>query len=534
MAQQGAQQVYIMREGSNVTRGRDAQSYNILAAMAVAGSVVTTLGPRGMDKMLVDSTGDVVVTNDGVTILRKMDVEHPAAKMLIEVARTQDTEVGDGTTTAVVFAGELLRQAGLLQDQSLHQAAIVKGYNLAAKKALEIVKGMAVDVTEKDTKVLRKIAETAMTGKDTESAREFLADLVLESVKATMEKDAGGKYYVEKSNMIMQKKTGGDVTESEIVEGVLIDKGRVNFQMPERLENVKVLALDTGFEAKDTQFDAEFKIKTPGQFQAFHDEEDRQIREQVDKIAKLGVKAVFTTKAIDDLAQHYMAKKGIMGLRRLKKSDVERVAKATGSNLVTTLEDISEKDVGIAGLIEERKVGEDEMVLITKCKNKKIISIVLRGATTHILDEYERGIDDALHAVRNSIKDGKIVPGGAAVEIELGMRLRQYAATISGKEQLAIEAYATALEVIPKALATNAGLTAIDMVIKLKNKHESKNGKNFGLNVYRGEAVDMLKEVVVEPLKVKTQAIQSATEAAVMILRIDDILAAGAARPPGA
>lgn len=532
MAQQPGQQVYIMREGSQVTRGREAQTYNIMAAMAVAGSVVSTLGPRGMDKMLVDSTGDIVVSNDGATILRKMDIEHPAAKMIVEVAKTQDSEVGDGTTTAVIIAGELLRQAGLLTEKSLHQSSIIKGYQLAVEKSLEIIKEMAVEISDKDTAMLKRIAGTAMTGKDTENAKDFLSDMVVKAVAATLEKDANGKYYTEVKNLVLEKKTGGDVTDSKIIEGVLVDKGKVNFQMPERLENVKVLAMDIGIEAKDTQFDAEFKITKPGQFKQFSDMEDRQIKAQVDKIAKLGVKAVFTTKAIDDLAQHYMSKYGIIGLRRLKKSDVDRVAKITGGSLMTNLDDIKEKDVGTAGLIEEIKVGDDEMTLVSKCKNKKIISIILRGTTSHILDEYERGMDDALHAVRNSVKDGKIVPGGAAVETELSLRLREYASTVKGKEQMGIEAFATALEIVPKSLATNAGLSPIDMMIALKTRHGNKGGKNFGLDVYNGKAIDMLKEGVVEPMRIKTQAVMSASEAACMVLRIDDILAGSQVKNP--
>lgn len=529
---QPGQQVYIMREGSQVTHGKEAQSYNLMAAMAVASSVMTTLGPKGMDKMLVDSTGDIVVTNDGVTILKKMDIEHPAAKMMVEVAKTQDSEVGDGTTTAVVLAGELLRQAGILSEQNLHSSAIIRGYNLAAQKSLEILDSIAIKVTEKDRDMLKKIAETAMTGKDTEGAKQFLSDLIVKVVEATMEKDANGRYTIEKKNMVMEKKAGGDVSESEIIEGVLVDKGRVDFRMPAKLTNVKVLALDIGIEAKDTQFDAEYKVKVPGQFKAFSESEDKQIRDQVDRIASMGVRAVFTTKAIDDLAHHYMAKHGIIGLRRLKKSDVERIAKATGGNLMTNLDDINEKDLGFAGLIEERKIGDDEMVLVTGCKDKKVISMILRGATTHLLDEYERGIEDALRVVQTTIKESKVVPGGAAPEVELSMQLRQYAAKISGKEQLAVEAFANALEIIPKALASNAGLNPIDMTIELRNKHGVKGGRNFGLDVYRGKAVDMLEEGVVEPLKVKTQAITSATEAATMILRIDDVLASGSVKPP--
>lgn len=531
MAEQAGQQ-YIMREGGQVTRGREAQTYNIMAAMAVAASVATTLGPRGMDKMLVDSTGDIIVSNDGATILRKMDIQHPAAKMIVEVARAQDQEAGDGTTTAVIFAGELLRQAGLLTEKRLHESSIIKGYQLAAEKALELVKSMAVDVSAKDKGMLKKIAATAMTGKDTDNARDFLSDMVVKCMDATLEKDASGKYYVEKKNLVLEKKTGSRVEESRIVEGVLIDKGRVNFQMPEKLANVKVLALDIGIEAKDTQFDAEFKIRQPGQFQDFVDMEDRQIKDQVDKIAKLGVKAVFTTKAIDDLAQHYMAKYGIIGVRRLKKSDVDRIAKATGGQTVSNLDAITRDHIGTAGLIEEIEIGDDEMILVSKCKDAKVISIILRGTTSHILDEYERGIDDALHAVQNAIIDGKIVPGGGATEIELSMRLKQYATTIKGKEQMSVEAYANALEIVPKALANNAGLNPIDMTIALKTKHNGKSGVNYGLNVYEGKAINMLEAGVVEPLRIKTQAIKSATEAACMILRIDDILAMAQVKNP--
>ena len=531
MAQQAGQQ-YIMREGGQVTRGREAQTYNIMAAMAVAGSVVSTLGPRGMDKMLVDSTGEIVISNDGATILRKMDIEHPAAKMTGEGARAQDQEAGDGTTTAVIFAGELLRQAGLLSEKSLHESSIVKGYQMAAEKALEILKEMAIDVSAKDTKTLKKIAATAMTGKDTDDAKDFLSDLVVKCMDATMEKDSNGKYYVERKNLVLEKKSGGLVEESRIIEGVLVDKGRVNFQMPEKLSNVKVLAMDLGIEAKDTQFDAEFKIRKPGQFQDFADMEDQQIKDQVDKIAKLGVKAVFTTKAIDDLAQHYMAKYGIIGVRRLKKSDVDRIAKATGGQTVTNLDAITKDYIGTAGLIEEITVGDDEMILVSKCKDPKVISIILRGTTSHILDEYERGIDDALHAVQNAIIDGKIVPGGGAPEIELSLRLKQYAATVRGKEQMAIEAYANALEIVPRALANNAGLNPLDMTVALKSKHNGKGGARYGLNVYEGKAIDMLDAGVVEPLRIKTQAIKSATEAACMVLRIDDILAMAQTKNP--
>jgi chaperonin GroEL (HSP60 family) len=356
--------------------------------------------------------------------------------------------------------------------------------------------------------------------------------MVVRAVGYMMQKDSTGKYEVEKKNLVLEKKTGGRVEDSEIIEGVLVDKGRVNFQMPERLENARVLAMEYAFDAKDTKFDAEYKINSSVGFQAFRDEEDHQIREQVDKIAKLGVNAVFTTQAINDLAQHYMAKQGILGVRRLKRSDVDRIAKATGGQVITNLDDIAQKDIGKAGLIEEKQVGDDKMVALTKCKDMSVISVILRAPTTHILDEYERGIDDALHAVETAIMDGKVVAGGAAVEIELSLRLRQYASQVKGKEQLSINAFAEALEIVPKALAMNAGLNPIDSMIELKTKHEGANGKTFGLNVYTGKAVDMVKAGVVEPMRVKTQAIKSAVEATQMILRIDDVLASNQVRSP--
>jgi thermosome len=485
-----------------------------------------------MDKMLVDSTGDICVTNDGVTILRKMDIEHPAAKMIVEVARAQDQQVGDGTTTAVILAGELLRQAGALLEQGVHPAVIVKGYEMAAEKALELAGTMAINVTENDADLLRKIAGTSITGKECEGAREFLSGLIVRAVGYMMEKDSLGNYEVEKKNLVLEKKTGGEVAESRIIVGVVIDKGIVNFRMPRKLDNARVLAMEYGFDAKDTKFDAEFKVKSDVGFKAFRDEEDRQIKEQVDKIAKLGVNAVFTTQAINDLAQHYMARQGIIGVRRLKESDVQRVAKATGGQVVTSLDDISGSDIGVAGQIEEIKVGDDEMIALTKCKDRNVISVILRAPTTHILDEYERGIDDALHAVQNAVKDGKVVPGGAAVETELSMKLKQYAASVNGKEQLSVQAFAEALEIVPKALAMNAGLNPIDSLIELRTKHNGKNGAAYGLNVYTGKAVDMVKEGVLEPLRIKTQAIQSATEATQMILRIDDVLAAKQVKPP--
>jgi archaeal chaperonin len=528
MSQQlGGQQILILKEGSTRTRGRDAQGMNITAAKAVASAVRTTLGPKGMDKMLVDTIGDVVITNDGVTILKEMDIEHPAAKMMVEVAKTQDDEVGDGTTTAVVIAGELLKKAEDLLEQDVHPTIIAAGYRQAAEKAQALLKDLAFDVKSTDKALLKNIAGTAMTGKGAEASKDKLCDLVVRAV--TMITDDDGKVDIE--NIKVEKKTGGSIEDSEIVEGVLIDKERVHPSMPKKVVNAKILLLNAAVEFKKTEVDAEINITSPDQLQAFLDEEERMVKGIVDKIVKSGANVLFCQKGIDDIAQHYLAKAGLFATRRVKKSDMEKLARATGATLVSSIDAISKDELGKAGLVEERKVGGEEMTFVEQCKNPKAVSIIIKGGTEHVVDELERAIHDALRVVGVVVEDKKVVAGGGAVETELSLRLREYGATVGGRAQLAIEAFASALEVIPRTLAENAGLDPIDMLVEIRAAHE-KGKKTHGLNVFEGKAVDMRAAGVVEPLRVKTQAISSAAEAAVMILRIDDVIASSKSPMP--
>lgn len=528
MSQQlGGQQILILKEGSTRTRGRDAQGMNITAAKAVASAVRTTLGPKGMDKMLVDTIGDVVITNDGVTILKEMDIEHPAAKMMVEVAKTQDDEVGDGTTTAVVIAGELLKKAEDLLEQDVHPTIIAAGYRQAAEKAQQLLKDLAFDVKSTDKALLKNIASTAMTGKGAEASKEKLCDLVVRAV--TMVTDDDGKVDIE--NIKVEKKTGDSIEDSEIVEGVLIDKERVHPSMPKKVVNAKILLLNAAVEFKKTEVDAEINITSPDQLQAFLDEEERMVKGIVDKIVKSGANVLFCQKGIDDIAQHYLAKAGIFATRRVKKSDMEKLARATGATLVSSIDAIGKDELGKAGLVEERKVSGEEMTFVEQCKNPKAVSIIIKGGTEHVVDELERAIHDALRVVGVVVEDKKVVAGGGAIETELSLRLREYAATVGGRAQLAIEAFASALEVIPRTLAENAGLDPIDMLVEIRAAHE-KGKKTHGLNVFEGKAVDMKAAGVVEPLRVKTQAISSAAEAAVMILRIDDVIASSKSPMP--
>ncbi|MCK9631201.1 MAG: TCP-1/cpn60 chaperonin family protein [Methanoregula sp.] len=528
MSQQlGGQQILILKEGSTRTRGRDAQGMNITAAKAVAAAVRTTLGPKGMDKMLVDTIGDVVITNDGVTILKEMDIEHPAAKMMVEVAKTQDAEVGDGTTSAVVIAGELLKKAEDLLEQDVHPTVIAAGYRQAAEKAQALLKELAFDVKVTDKALLRNIAGTAMTGKSAEASKDKLCDLVVKAV--TMVTDADGTVDIE--NIKVEKKTGGSIEDSEIVEGVLIDKERVHPSMPKKVTNAKILLLNAAVEFKKTEVDAEINITSPDQLQAFLDEEERMVKGIVDKIVKSGANVLFCQKGIDDIAQHYLAKAGLFATRRVKKSDMEKLARATGASLVSSIDAIGKEELGKAGLVEERKVGGEEMTFVEQCKNPKAVSIIVKGGTEHVVDELERAIHDALRVVAVVVEDKKVVAGGGAPETELSLRLHEYAATVGGRAQLAINAFADALEVIPRTLAENAGLDPIDMLVEIRAAHE-KGKKTHGLNVFEGKAVDMKAAGVVEPLRVKTQAISSAAEAAVMILRIDDVIASSKSPMP--
>ncbi|MDK2869658.1 MAG: archaeal chaperonin [Pyrococcus sp.] len=524
MAQLAGQPILILPEGTQRYVGRDAQRMNILAARIVAETVRTTLGPKGMDKMLVDSLGDIVITNDGATILDEMDIQHPAAKMMVEVAKTQDKEAGDGTTTAVVIAGELLRKAEELLDQNIHPSIIIKGYTLAAQKVQEILDNIAKEVKPDDEEILFKAAMTSITGKAAEEEREYLAKLAVEAVKLVAEED-GGKYKVDIDNIKLEKKEGGSVRDTQLIKGVVIDKEVVHPGMPKRVEKAKIALINDALEVKETETDAEIRITSPEQLQAFLEQEERMLREMVEKIKEVGANVVFVQKGIDDLAQHYLAKYGIMAVRRVKKSDMEKLAKATGAKIVTNIRDLTPEDLGYAELVEERKVAGENMIFVEGCQNPKAVTILIRGGTEHVVDEVERALEDAVKVVKDILEDGKIVAGGGAPEIELSIKLDEYAKEVGGKEQLAIEAFADALKVIPRTLAENAGLDPIETLVKVIAAHKEK-GLTIGIDVYEGEPADMLERGVIEPVRVKKQAIKSASEAAIMILRIDDVIAA--------
>ena len=523
MTDRNIQPIFILPESSQRTSGRNAQRVNIMAAKQVAETVRTTLGPKGMDKMLVDSLGDVVVTNDGVTILKEMNIEQPSAKMIVEIAKTQEDEVGDGTTTAVVFAGELLKKAEDLLEQNIHPTILAKGYRLAAEKAYEILNNIAEKVNDNDIPTLKKIAVTAMTGKGAEHAKEKLSDLAVEAVRSVMEKDEKGNF-IDLDNIKLEKKVGSSVDDSELVKGIIVDKERVHSAMPRVVKNAKVVLIDSAIEIKSTETDAKIQISDPDKMQAFLDMEENILRKMVDKIVSSGANAVFCQKGIDDMAQHFLAKKGIFAVRRVKKSDIEKLARATGASVVTNLDDLAAKDLGKAGLIEEKKLGDEDMTYVQDCKNPKAVTILVRGGTEHVADEVKRAMEDAIGDVAASLRNGLVVGGAGAPEMELSKGLRKYAESMSGREQLAVIAFAEAVEVIPRTLAENAGLDPIDVLTALKSAHD-KGQKWAGINVFTGKVMDAWKAGVIEPLKIKTQAISSAAEVAVMILRIDDVIA---------
>ena len=525
MAAAGGKPVLVLAEGTRRLIGKEAQRMNILAARAISESVRTTLGPRGMDKMLVDSLGDVVITNDGVTILDEMEVEHPAAKMMVEIAKTQEEEAGDGTTTAVVIAGELLHQAGSLLDQQIHPTVIAMGYRAAADKAHEILNEIAEPVDFTDGTRLGRIAMTAMTGKKVEFGREWLADLIVTAVRQVADK-VGERYVVDKDYIGVEKKPGGSIDDSELVKGVVVDKERVHPGMPKRVKDAKIALLDCAFEVEKTETDAKIQITDPEQLKAFLDEEEAMLSKMVDKVVDTGANVMLCQKGIDDIAQHYLAKAGIMAARRVKKSDMEKLARATGGKVVTSLEDLSAEDLGRAGLVEERKIADEKMIFVKECKDPKAVTILVRGGTEHVVDEAERAVHDGICVVSAAVEDGKIVAGGGAPEIEVSRRLSEYAETVGGRESLAIKAFADAVEIIPRTLAESTGLDPIDVLTDLHANHAKPEGRLIGFDVFGSKPTNMLKLGVIEPLRIKTQAIKSASEAAIMILRIDDVIAA--------
>ena len=517
--------VVILKEGTKRDSGRKATQNNIAAAKAIAEAVRSTLGPKGMDKMLVDSMGDVVITNDGVTILKEIEVEHPAAKMVVEVAKTQDSECGDGTTTAVILAGELLKNAEELMEKGVHPTAISNGYRRASVESLKLLDKISRPVKSSDVSTLKSIAITSMTGKSSEANADFLADLTVKSVKLVA-KGRGTKSEVDRDDIKIQKKQGGSIADTELVSGIILDKEPVHSGMPREVSKAKVALIDTPLEIKKTEIESKIQINDPSQIQAFLDQEEATIKQMVDKINKTKANVLICQKGIDDLAQHYLAKNGIMAIRRAKKSDIEALAKATGGRVVSNLDAIGKDDIGFAGLVEVRKIGDDDMTFVTECKNPKAVSILVRGGSEHVIDEIDRNLDDAIGVVSLVVKDGKIVTGGGAAEIELALRLRKFAPRIGGREQMAIESFAQAIEVVPSTLAENAGLDVIDTLMGLRKSHTQK-GRNphAGLDAYSGKVVNMKSRNVVEPLRVKTQALSSATDVATMILRIDDVIA---------
>jgi archaeal chaperonin len=527
------QPIYIMPEDSNRNYGRTAQKNNIAAGIAVGETVRTTLGPKGMDKMLVDSLGDIIITNDGVTILQEMQINHPAAKMLVEVARTQDQEVGDGTTTAVILAGELLKQAEHLLEKNIHPTIIVNGYRMATLKAQEILEKIADKIELNDQKMLEKIAMTAMTGKSAEMLMENLAKIVVEAIGSITEIKEKS-VFIDREALKIDKKTGGTVDDSKLIQGIIIDKERIHPDMPRVVDNAKILLLDTALEVKETESDTQIRITNPDQLQAFLEREERSLKEMVENVSKIEANVVFCEKGIDDSIQYMLAKKGIFAIRRVKRSDMEKLAKATGAKIINDLNEMSQTDLGFAGIVEQKKIGGEEMTFVEKCTNPKSVTILLRGGTEHVIDEIERAIIDAIGDVISVIKDkGRILAGGGCAEMELSKELIKYSNSLSGREQMAVKSYAQAMEIIPRTLAENAGIDPLDVITNLKKKHDDKEGKNYGLNVFTGKITNMKELNVIEPLKIKTQAISGATEAAMMILRIDDVIARGKEQPMG-
>ena len=539
MAYLTRQPVLILKEGTERSRGRDARKSNMTAAQVIAEVLKTTLGPRGMDKMLIDSLGDITITNDGATVLDEIDVQHPAAKMMIEVAKTQDDEVGDGTTTAVIFAGELLKKAQELLEQNIHPSIIIAGYQKASDKALAKLEKLAIDVDLDDRETLMKLANTSMRSKTVSSAREHLSGIVIDAILQIIE-ERDGEIIADVDNVQIVKKEGKSLNETELVKGIIIDKEAVHDGMPKKVENPKIALIDAAIEVEKTEFDAEIRIRSPDAIKAFLDQESEMLKKKVDDIVSSGAKVLFAQKGIDDVAQHFLAKAGVLAARRVKKSDMEKLAKATGAKIVSNLSDLKDDDLGTCEIVEEKKVGDDKMIFVEGCSDPRAVAIFVRAGLDRMIDEAERALNDALFVISDVAELPKMVPGGGAIETELSKDVRSYATQVGGREQLAIEAFADALEVIPRTLAENAGLDILDSMVAIKSAHDKKGGSAMGVNVYDEGVIDMLEQGVVEPMAVKLQAVKSAVEVSAMILRIDDVVAAtspggmgGPGGPPG-
>ena len=517
------QPVLILKEGTTRSRGKEAQRNNIMAARVIGEVLKTTLGPRGMDKMLIDSLGDITITNDGAAILKEIDVEHPAAKMMVEIAKTQDDMVGDGTTSAVVLASELLRKAEELLDQNIHPTILVSGYRKASVKAIEAIGKMAVPLDINDRKTLLKVALTSMSSKAVGSARDHLAEISIDAVKQIAEQ-RGGKTIADIDNIQLVKKTGKSLLETQLIQGIIIDKEVVSPGMPKSKENAKIALLDSALEIEKTEITAEIRIKDPKQMKAFLDQETDMMQDMVTKIKASGADVIFCQKGVDDMVQHFLSKEGIMAARRVKESDMEKLARATGGRIVSNLDDLKKADLGSAGLVDERKIGDDKMIFVEKCKDPHSVAILIRAGLERLVDEAERAMTDSLSVVSDVIENNSIVAGGGAVEIEIAKELRKYATKVGGREQLAVEAFADAVEVIPRTLAENAGLEPIDILVELRQVHDKETGKYMGINVFTGKLQNSIENGVIEPIVVKEQAIKSAAESAAMILRIDDVI----------
>jgi archaeal chaperonin len=531
-AQTGGVPVLVLKEGSKRSRGREAQHANIMAAKIVAESVRSALGPKGMDKMLVDSFGDVTVTSDGRTILDEMDIQHPAAKMLVEVSKTQDNEAGDGTTSAVIIAGELLNRAEELIDKNVHPTVIIDGYRKAAEKALETLEKIAIKIDPNSPEYLKKAAITSMASKLIADYKEYFADLAVKAMLEVAEKE-GKIWKVDVDDIKVEKKSGESAKETSLINGIVLDKEVVHSGMPKRMEKAKIALLDASLEIEKPEFDAKLSIETPDQIEAFLDQEEVMLKAMTEKITKSGANVVICQKGIDDMAQHFLARKGVLAVRRAKKSDMEKLAKATGGKIVTKLDDITPADLGYADLVEERRIGDDKMTFIEGCKNPQAVTILIRGSSERFTAEAERSLHDALCVIRDIIEEPRVVAGGGAPELEMSNVIRKYAETLPGKEQLAIKIFAEALETIAATLAENAGLQPIDVISELRSRHDM--GETWaGIDVREGKVQDMSKIGVFEPLTVKKQIIKSANDAASMILKIDDVIAAGKMKtPPG-
>jgi thermosome len=524
------QPVLVLKEGTTRSRGKEAQRNNIMAARVVGEVLKTTLGPRGMDKMLIDNLGDITITNDGATILNEIEVEHPAAKMMVEIAKTQDDMVGDGTTTAVVLASELLKKAEELLDQNIHPTILVSGYRKAAQKAIEVVGQNGVPIDVKDKQAMLKVALTSMGSKAVGSAKEHLAEIAIDAVTEVAEK-RGEKTIADIDNIQIIKKTGKSLLETQLVQGIIVDKEIVHPGMPRKKENAKIALIDSALEIEKTEISAEIRIRDPTQMKAFLDQENDMLEKMANNIKASGADVVFCQKGIDDMVQHYLAKAGILAARRVKESDMQKLARATGGKVTSNIEDIKPEDLGTAGMVDERKIGDDKMIFVEKCKDPHSVAILVRAGLERMVDEAERAMTDSLSVVSDVVENSKIVAGGGAIEIEVAKELRNFANKVGGREQLAIEAFADAMEVIPRSLAENAGLEPIDILVSLRSAHDNADSKYQGINVFNGKIQNSIDNGVIEPIVVKEQAIKSAAESASMILRIDDVISSS--KPKG-